>query len=90
MKTIVFSALIVIGVLAILVFLLLLFIGWVARKEPDSNGDPERDAGLTDEQIAAQYTAKDEPGIAYMRKTMEEAPRESNGTAKLFKGTFKI
>ena len=75
--------------LVLLAFGLLAFamvaICWAASGSPDANGDPERDSGLTDDEIAAQDRAWDRgsaetetrPNLEYARRLNREALRRS-------------
>lgn len=71
--------------LSLLAFALLLFamiaICWAASGSPDVNGDPERDSGLTDEEIADRDRAWDRgsastesrPNLEYTRRINRNA-----------------
>lgn len=60
---------------------------WIARGEPDSNGDPERDAGYTDREIAERSRTWDRgsaatelrPNLSYARRLNRAALRRAAG-----------
>lgn len=81
----------IVGILLAIVSLgvgaLVLSILWVAAGSPDVNGDPERDAGYSEDEISdlsaswdhgSRRTA-DSPGIEYARRMNREALRRAAG-----------
>lgn len=76
--------LILLGLLAFLLFAFaMIAICWAASGESDCNGDPERDSGMTDDEIAEQSRAWDRgsadteyhPNLEYARRANRDAMR---------------
>jgi hypothetical protein len=75
--------LLILGTPIALLVLTVLAIAWVADGESDVNGDPERDAGQTEDEIEARSRAWDRgsdatssaPNLEYARRLNKEAMR---------------
>ena len=50
---------IVLGAVGLIAMAVLAVVAWIALGEPDVNGDPERDSGWTDDDIAAASASWD-------------------------------
>ncbi len=72
--------------LAIALFLVLLV--WISAGSPDANGDPERDAGWSDREIAERarswdrgsHATETRPNLEYARRQNREALRRACGS----------
>ncbi len=75
--------LLICGTPVVLLVLTVLAIAWVADGESDVNGDPERDAGMPEDEIEARSRAWDRgsaatssaPNLEYARRLNKEAMR---------------
>lgn len=75
--------LLIIGTPIALLVLTAIAIAWVAGGESDVNGDPERDSGMSDDEIEARSRAWDRgsaathaaPNLEYARRLNKEAMR---------------
>lgn len=78
MNPLLIGLLYLLAIAALHVIAVFALIAWMARGESDVNGDPERDAGFTDEEIA-RHTSAPTTDLESARRQNREAMAETVG-----------